>query len=214
MRTTTLQQVQEWRRREKDRERIAGLSCCDVARRTMILLTSSEVAGADWWLWLALAPACIVLRLDSAPSPECPLRHPHTTPYLTHTKCPPRPPSLRAAPAWTVSTSLSACFACPSSTRKRALFSRVARLAQVHHCYHESMSVHPGTRPRHLVRAHTTLRSLQRVRSRPVYSLRPPTGPHRSAACPPSLVHQRSTQSIRLPLNKSFPRLLDTLWSI
>ena len=52
------------------------------------------------------------------------LRHPdssHTTPYLTPNQVP-RPPSLRAASSWTVSTLPFGFFVCRSSTSGRALF--------------------------------------------------------------------------------------------
>lgn len=158
--------------------------------------------------------ACIFGCRWSVPSPDFDIRYPHTYP-IPHSHQVPTPATQpEGSFVMDCKYYILCILLCRSSACKRTLFSRVAGLAQVHQSHHESMSMHPGTRPRHLVQTHTTLRSLQRVLCSPFYTSRPPTEAHRSAAHLPSLGHQRSTQLIRAPLKKSSPRSLATFWSI
>jgi hypothetical protein len=134
-----------------------------------------------------LLAAC--LRLARAcSSPQACEEHPepsHTTHNATTPSAHPGP-----QPAGSIVMDCKYCpccvFADCLSTHRRALFSRVAGLAPAHHSHHESMPLHPATRPGRLQQTNTARWSLRRAST--TYSTTPARPPP-CAAGPPVLRH-------------------------
>ena len=179
--------VQEWRRREKPCRDSQGPSAVTLRDEQSCGRGpwSANLPGADW----PGAAATSGLRLARAcSSPQACEEHPepsHTTHNATTPSAHPGP-----QPAGSIVMDCKYCPCCVVahclSTHRRALFSRVAGLAPAHHPHHESMPLHPATRPGRLLQTNTARRTLPRASTaRSTSPARPPP----RAAEPPMLRH-------------------------
>ena len=183
MPTTTLRECKSGGEGEKPCrfQRLAGPFCCDVARRTICGRGQRTCRALIGW---GLGGSTGLRHARACSSPQACEEHPepsHTTHNATTPSAHPGP-----QPAGSIVMDCKYCPCCVFgvclSTHRRALFSRVAGLAPAHHCHHETMPLHPATRPGRRRQTNTARCSLRRAYS--THSTTPARPPLRAAEPP------------------------------